>query len=198
MVGAMYKQLMLLGLILERPMYGQQIREVIENHHDLFADQIKKPTIYYQLERLANDGYLEIRRESVEAPGPGAAHEDLALRERDVYYMTDAGRQYFYKLIRETLSTFTPGLSDIDACLFFLHRLTTPEAVTLLEERSTLVANYRESVIQQANPHKHIDDAHQLVNDHKLALLDAELSWLKRTMTHLRTHTTHPSTQHQA
>src|SRR6267142_346290 len=177
----MYKQLMLLGLILERPMYGQQIREVIENHHDLFADQIKKPTIYYQLERLANDGYLEIRRESVEAPGPGAAHEDLALRERDVYYLTDAGRQYFYKLIRETLSTFTPGLSDIDACLFFLHRLTAPEAITLLAERSTLVANYRELVIQQANPHKQLDDAHQLVNDHKLALLDAELSWLERT-----------------
>lgn len=194
----MYKQLMLLGLLLERPMYGQQIREVIENHHDLFADQIKKPTIYYQLERLARDGYLEIRRESVEAPGPGAAHEDVALRERDVYYITHAGRLYFYKLIRETLSAFTLGLSDIDACLFFLHRLTPAEAITLLEDRHTLVANYRESVTQQANPHHHIDNAHQLVNDHTLTLLDAELSWLERTITRLRSHKAHPSVIQEA
>ena len=179
-------------------MYGQQIREVIENHHDLFADQIKKPTIYYQLERLARDGYLEIRRESVEAPGPGAAHEDVALRERDVYYITHAGRLYFYKLIRETLSTFTPGLSDIDACLFFLHRLTPAEAITLLEDRLILVANYRESVTQQANPHHHIDNAHQLVNDHTLTLLDAELSWLERTITRLRSHKAHPSVIQEA
>jgi DNA-binding PadR family transcriptional regulator len=179
-------------------MYGQQIREVIENHHDLFADQIKKPTIYYQLERLAHDGYLEIRHESVEAPGPGAAHEALALRERDVYYITHAGRHYFYKLIRETLSTFTPGLSEIDACLFFLHHLTPAEAITLLEERHTLVANYRKSVIEQANPHHHIDYAHRLVNDHKLTLLNAELSWLERTITHLRTHKAYPSTIQEA
>ncbi len=37
----MNKQIMLLGLLLEEPMYGQQIREVIENHHALFADFIK-------------------------------------------------------------------------------------------------------------------------------------------------------------
>ncbi|MGZ3616724.1 MAG: helix-turn-helix transcriptional regulator, partial [Ktedonobacteraceae bacterium] len=65
----MYKQVMLLGLLLEKPMYGQQIREVIERHHNLFADFIKKPTIYYQLERLTQDSYLEVRRENVEAPG---------------------------------------------------------------------------------------------------------------------------------
>ena len=80
----MYKQLMLLGLLLQKPMYGQQIREVIETHHDLFADYIKKPTIYYQLERLSLDGYLEIRRESVEAPGTGLAHDEMALRERAI------------------------------------------------------------------------------------------------------------------
>lgn len=66
----MYKHIMLLGLLLDTPMYGQQIRAVIETHHDLFADFIKKPTIYYQLDRLAQDGYLEIRREVVEAPAP--------------------------------------------------------------------------------------------------------------------------------
>jgi hypothetical protein len=48
----MHKQVMLPGLLLERPMYGQQIREVIEAHHDLYADFVKKPIIYYHLKEL--------------------------------------------------------------------------------------------------------------------------------------------------
>ena len=179
----MYKQIMLLGLLLEQPMYGQQIREVIETHNDFLADFIKKPTIYYQLERLVHDGYLEIRREAVEAPGTGAAHEDFALRERDVYYITDAGRYYFYKLLRDTLSTYTPSISEIDTCLFFLCHLKPSEAITLLQKRRSLVQHYRALMVKQMEDTH--DAAHRFVNDHKLALLDAELQWLERTIEHL-------------
>ena len=190
----MYKQVMLLGLLLEKPMYGQQIREVIETHHDLFADFIKKPTIYYQLERLNHDGYLEIRRESVEAPGTGYAHEELAQRERDVYYITEAGRQRFYTLLREMLGAYSPVLSDIDASLFFLQHLSSGEAVTLLKERYELISRYRFLVTQQMEKHQIIDDAHQLVNNHKLTLVDAELDWLKRTIEYIsRKNTVHPT-----
>ena len=171
---------------MERPMYGQQIREVIENHHDLFSNFIKKPTIYYQLERLAQEGYLEIRREPVEAPGPGAAHADLALRERDIYYITEHGRSYFATLLRETLSAYTPTLSDIDACLFFLQHMPSHDAIRLLMERYQTIAAYRNAIVVQIEAHKATDDAHQLVNDHKLTLLDAELRWLERTIEHLR------------
>ncbi|HEY6408802.1 MAG TPA: PadR family transcriptional regulator, partial [Ktedonobacteraceae bacterium] len=181
----MYKQLMLLGLLLEKPMYGQQIREVIETHHDLFADYIKKPTIYYQLERLNLAGYLEIRRESVEAPGTGLAHDELAQRERDIYYITEAGRQRFYNLLRESLGAYSPVLNEVDASLFFLHHLSPNEAIILLTERQKLVSRYRAIVTEQiANPHIH-DDAHRLVNDQKLTLLDAELDWLNRTIAHI-------------
>ncbi len=182
----MYKQVMLLGLLMEMPMYGQQIREVIERHHDLFADFIKKPTIYYQLERLVHDGYLEMRREVVEAPGPGAAHTDLALRERDIYYITEAGREHFSHLLRNELSSYSPALSNVDACLFFLHYVKPEEAITLLTDRYTIVMNHRQQVLLQIEKQQLHDSAHQLVNDHKLTLLDAELRWLERTIEHLR------------
>lgn len=182
----MYKQLMLLGLLMEQPMYGQQIREVIENHHTVFADYMKKPTIYYQLDRLVQDGYLEIRREHVEAPGTGPAHIDLALRERAVYYITEEGRRYFSKLLREMLKAYTPGLSDVDAGLFFLHHIRSHEAVTLLTERYRAVTAYHTALLKSIQAHGTFDNAHQLVNDHKLTLLDAELRWLERTLEHLR------------
>lgn len=180
----MYKQVMLLGLLLEKPMYGQQIREVIELHHDTFAGYIKKPTIYYQLERLVHDGYLEARSESVEAPGPGMAHDAMALREREVYYITEVGRQHFYKLLRESLRVYTPGPSDIDVSFFFLHHLSPNEATALLSERRRQLANYRASIERQT-PHES-DEAHAIVNDHMYSLLDAELGWLDRTIERLQ------------
>src|SRR5215471_11926006 len=127
----MYKELMLLGLLAQRPMYGQQIREVIEVHHDAFASFIKKPTMYYQLDRLVAEGLLEVRTEVVEAPGPGMAHEDIALREREVYYITESGQQRFTHLLSEALQTYEPGPSVIDAAVFFLDQLAPREAVLL-------------------------------------------------------------------
>jgi DNA-binding PadR family transcriptional regulator len=192
----MYKQVMLLGLLLERPMYGQQIREVIENHHALFADFIKKPTIYYQLERLAHDGYLEVRRETVEAPGTGPAHDELAPRERAIYYITEKGRSYFYRLLRATLGAHKSQLSEMDACLFFLDHLEPGEAVALLKERYELIGRERTEVAQQMRDPQVQDEAHRLVNDHKLTLLDAELNWLARTIMHLQTRTPGTSARH--
>lgn len=183
----MYKQVMLLGLLLEQSMYGQQIREVIENHHTIFANFIKKPTIYYQLERLAQDGYLEVRKEAVEAPGTGSAHDELALREREVYYITEKGRNYFYKLLREALSSYVPQLGNMDACLFFLDYLQPGEAVVLLQARFELIAQERAQVLQQIQEKWMQDEGHRLVNDHKLTLLDAELNWLARTIMRLQT-----------
>lgn len=183
----MYKQVMLLGLLVEKPMYGQQIREVIENHHEVFANYIKKPTIYYQLDRLALDGYLEVRRETVEAPGPGSAHDELAPRERDVYYITEAGRQYFYRLLRESICSYTPGLNSVDASLFFLSHLVPGEVCSLLQVRYEQVASYKASVIKQSEVEQAQDEAHELVRDHKLTLLNAELDWLQRTIERLQT-----------
>lgn len=170
-------------------MYGQQIREVIENHHTLFADFIKKPTIYYQLERLAHDGYLEVRREIVEAPGTGSAHDELALRERDIYYITEKGRGYFYRLLREALGMFTPQLSAVDACLFFLDHLGVGEAIALLRERYERVSQERTQAAEQIQELAIHSEAHRLVHEHRMTLLDAELNWLARTIMHLHSRT---------
>lgn len=182
-----YKQIMLLGLLLDRPMYGQQIREVIEQHHHLFAEHIKKPTIYYQLERLAHEGYLEARQETVEAPGTGLAHEDLAPREREVYHITPTGRAYFARLLREALSSHAAQLGDLDACLFFLDQMPPGEALALLKQRYERLSRERANVAYHLQADQLHDRAHRLVTDHQLALLDAELGWLARTLLDLQT-----------
>ncbi|WP_161977975.1 PadR family transcriptional regulator [Dictyobacter kobayashii] len=181
----MYKPLMLLGLLAERPMYGQQIREVIELHHDAFSQFIKKPTMYYHLDRLVSEGLLEVRSEVVEAPGPGLAYQDVALREREVYYLTDAGRQRFAFLLREALQSYEPGPSVIDAAIFFLDQLAPQEAVSLLQARRERLIRERAQVTEQIAAMGEQDRAHLIVNDHTCTSLDAEIGWLERTIARL-------------
>lgn len=181
----MYKELMLLGLLAERPMYGQQIREVIERHHDAFSAYIKKPTIYYQLDRLVAEGLLEVRNEVVEAPGPGLAHQDIAPREREVYYLTTAGRQRFTDLLREALQSYDPGPNVIDAAVFFLDQLAPQEAVRLLDARLQRLVSYRQQVAEQIATMREQDRSHLIVNDHTFSLLDAEIGWIERTIARL-------------
>jgi DNA-binding PadR family transcriptional regulator len=182
----MYKQVMLLGLLLEQPMYGQQIREVIERHHHLFAEAIKKPTIYYQLDRLAQEGDLEVRQEAVTAPGTGLAHADWALREREVYHITAQGRARFMALLRQALRGADAPLSDLDAGLFFLDQLAPAEAAELLGERYARVTAERAALTEVLRAKEADDQAHHLVVDRQLALLDADLNWLARTLVRLR------------
>ena len=181
----MYKELMLLGLLAEHPMYGQQIREVIELHHDAFASFIKKPTMYYQLDRLVTEGFLEVRSEAVEAPGPGLAHQDVALREREVYYLTETGRKHFVSLLREALQAYEPGPSVIDAAVFFIDQLAPLEAARLLQARLERLVSARSQVAEQIATMREQDRAHVIVNDHACTLLDAEIAWLERTIARL-------------
>lgn len=179
----MYKELMLLGLLADHPMYGQQIREVIELHHEGFASFIKKPTMYYQLDRLMAEGLLEVRREVVEAPGPGLAHEQVAWREREVYYITEAGRQRFAQLLREALQTYELGPNVIDAAVFFLDQLAPEEAIRLLDARRERLVRARSLADEQIATMHEQNRAHLIVNDHTTSLLDAEIGWLERTIT---------------
>lgn len=183
----MHKHIVLLGLLMRRPMYGQQIREVIEVHHEQFAASLKKPTIYYQLDRLVEEGFLEIRREAVEAPGPGLGASQVALREREIYHLTPAGEAYFFHLVQEALLTYIPGLSDLEVSLFFLQQVAPQRAIEWLEERKELLLLTRERlIVQWAELSEEEQRDHHLINDHSLTLLDAEISWISRSLAALR------------
>ncbi len=71
----------------------------------------------------------------------------------------------------------------MEASLFFLQYLEPGEASTLLKERYELVARDRAALAQQMQELGY--HAHNLVNDHKMALLEAELNWLARTIVYL-------------
>jgi len=172
----MHKSLHLLGLLLSSPKTGYDLHRIVRAHGELYAD-LKKANVYYLLDRLARDGYLDVRAEPG-ARGPRG--------ERLIYSLTERGRARFDELLRRVLQTYEPVPSSIGSAVIFLPQLPVGEAVRLLEERRRSVAEQRAQVAVRMS-----DEVRStlmgLALDHLLSLIDADLAWTERTIERLRT-----------
>lgn len=171
---AVHKELHLLGLLQSGPKTGYQLHRITQAHGELYSD-LKKGNVYYLLDRLARSGALEVAAEPG-APGPR--------RERLIYTITDYGRQRFHELLRDVLRTYELPHSGVEVGMVFLPNLDVTEATHLLSERRRAVLDRRAAVEREmrASDHQQVS----LAQDHLLSLVDAELSWIDRTIAHLQ------------
>jgi DNA-binding PadR family transcriptional regulator len=107
--------------------HGYSLKETISREVADFA-KIKLPTIYYNLEKLRDQGYVTAMIEK-EGNRP----------EKTVYEITDSGRQYFGRLTGEILKEHYEPEFILDAVLYFLD-LADMETVTLsLQKRAEIL-----------------------------------------------------------
>ena len=92
----MERELLLLGLLNQEGRHGYELHDFIEKYMQTCVD-IKKPTAYYLLDKLAKGGFIT---ETVEQSGNRPA--------RRVYQLTEAGNSYFDHLLRDYLSRYSP------------------------------------------------------------------------------------------
>jgi DNA-binding PadR family transcriptional regulator len=170
----MHKELHLLGLLQSGPKTGYQLHRITKAHGELYTD-LKKGNVYYLLDRMARSGELEVRAEGG-APGPR--------RERLVYAITESGRQRFHELLRDVLRAYNPPHTGVEVGMVFLPYLDVTEATQLLSERRAAVLDRRVTLVGEMEPsdHGHVS----LAQDHLLCLVNAELSWIERTIERLR------------
>jgi DNA-binding PadR family transcriptional regulator len=190
-----HKLLLLLGLLRYGPMSGQELHRMAQVHgalsfamsgydlHQMVRTQgalstdLKKANVYYLLDRLAADGYLNVRAEPG-ARGPRG--------ERLIYSLTGAGCVYFEELLREVLRSYDPVHSGVDVAMLFLGQMPHAEALALLEERRQRVAERRQQVADELTDEMKAMPLQRIAFDHVLSLIDAELAWLERTLADLR------------
>lgn len=172
----MHKVLLLLGMLLDGPLYGYQLHQIVRAHGELYAD-LKKANLYYLLERLAKDGYLEME---VEAGTRGARGERL------IYTITEAGRAHFYQVLRETLLHYELVHTGIETAVVFLSYLSREEGLALLKERrQTMQAKRVQVATDVGQPEKNAPLV-VIAGDHLLTLIDAELAWIDRSLDYLQ------------
>jgi DNA-binding PadR family transcriptional regulator len=158
----MDRQLLLLGLLRRQEMHGYQLNEFIEQKMHFCID-LKKPTAYYLLDKLAQKGL--VREEQV---------QEGNRPPRRVYHITAQGEAHFFKLLRENLAEHTPTTYPTDVGIAFMDQLPPEEVATYLGQKREKVAAELER-LQNATGHS---GPLQHVLDHNRRLLREELEWL--------------------
>lgn len=165
----MEKKLLLLGLLRRQEMHGYQLNEFIDNNLSLCTD-LKKPTAYYLLDKMASDGWIS-----------AATEQDGNRPPRRVYRLTETGEDVFQRLLRENLAQYSPVNFRGDVGMAFLDWLAPDEALPLLELQKRQVQARLESV--RAIPTH--GGSLQLIFSHQTRHLQAELDWLNEVIDQL-------------
>jgi DNA-binding PadR family transcriptional regulator len=173
----MHKELMILGLVADfGPITGYDLHRIVRAHGELFTD-LKKPNMYYLLERLGKEKFLRVRA-SAGARGRRG--------ERIFYTLTASGRARFRDLLETEILRFDSVHTGIEVAVIFLSRVRRTIAVQYLEKRRDAIQRRRETVTTALGDLTKRGALAQLSGDHLLSSIDAELAWTNRAIATMR------------
>jgi len=170
-------RLVILGLLRDRPLYGYEIKQIIEEHMGDWTS-IAFGSIYFALDKLAEERFVE--KVGVEQQGKRPS--------RSVYQITETGRTEFLRLLREVWQQVEREYFSIDLGLFFMNVLSTEEVTGYLHQRVV----YLQNVLDHIHAHRQEQLAYPEVPplaasifDHSIAHNQAELEWTKGLLENL-------------
>jgi len=167
----MSTRLVILGLLQERPLYGYEIKQLIEEHMGDWT-AIAFGSIYFALGKLDEEGFIEKVATEQEGNRPS----------RSVYRITGAGRDEFQRLLRQVWREMKQQTYDLDIGLFFIDALPPQEVRESLQAR----IDQLEDVLRHLEAHQaeqmqqpEIPSIAKAIFEHSRVHVRAELSWTK-------------------
>jgi len=162
-------RLVILGLLRERPLYGYEIKHIIEDRMGDWTN-IAFGSIYYALDRLAEEDLIEEVATEREGGRPS----------RTVYRITEAGSEQFLVLLREVWSQVERHYFTFDLGLTFMKALPIEEVKGWLRQR----LGQLEAILHHLQAHQEEQMACEevprlaaAVFEHSRAHFEAEFSW---------------------
>lgn len=162
----------LLALLAEVPMHPYRMQQLIkERGKDSVANVAARNSVYQTIDRLQRAGLIAVRETSRSEHRP----------ERTVYELTPAGRETFLLWMRTMLSTPAREFPEFPAALASLMLLDPDDVATQLETRVSKL----ESELA-ATPPAGLPRVFLLNDEHRAALVHAEIHWLRSLIEDLR------------
>lgn len=168
--------LLVLGLLLDRPMHGYEIGQYVKNESVTTWFDISTAAIYYSLNKLHRLGLVS------------ETHSRGDRVERTVYHATERGREQFFASMEETLTSEEPVRFEHHLGIFLLNKLPEARALTLLEARLALLEDWRVTLEQaleqqQAAGNQPLQIA---ILEHSATCARTETEWLMGIIRQLR------------
>src|SRR5512145_2547360 len=116
----MERELLLLGFLHREHAHGYRLNEFIE-HEMATCTDIKKPTAYFLLDKMAQQGWITMRETRAGNRPP-----------RRVYRLTAKGETQYQQLLRENLGSFIAAKFPGDIGLAYADDLDPQEVLSLL------------------------------------------------------------------
>ncbi|MBN2257921.1 MAG: PadR family transcriptional regulator [Anaerolineaceae bacterium] len=163
-------RLVILGLLHRKPLYGYEIKHIIEDHMGDWTS-IAFGSIYFALEKLAKEKFVE--RVGIEQEGKRPS--------RSVYQITDAGRGEFLHLLRVGWKQVEQQYFPLDICLFFMDSLPLEEVKEYLRIRKGSLqetVGYIQSHCDEQLQVPQVPHLARAIFDHSLVHTKAELAWV--------------------
>lgn len=174
----MSTRLVILGLLRERPLYGYEIKHIIEDHMGDWTS-IAFGSIYFALGKLDKDGFIKKIATEQEGNRPS----------RSVYEITETGREEFKRLLQEVWQDIELQDYTFDIGLFFIQALSTGERILYAENR----VKQLEGILHHLNVHQleHDDKEHlppiaEAIFEHSRVHMQAELNWTRELLDNLK------------
>lgn len=175
----MYRELLLLGVLRHKQMHGYELHEFI-NRDLAFCTDIKKPTAYHLLQKMAEQGWIsEIPESNPPTNRP----------PRTVYQLTPAGEAVFLDYLRQNLATYSPSYFNGDVGIAFIEALPAEESSNLLEQRKTELHTALTILSNHPRDEIHSKGGMSLIIEHQKRHLQAEIAWLDDVIAHIRNQT---------
>lgn len=167
----------ILGFLMQKPLYGYEIKSIIEERMGDWAD-IKFGSIYYALKTLYEKGFVTKEETEREAGRP----------ERQIYAITESGKKEFSRLLHKMWGNMSMPQYNFDLALFFICFLKKEEVRKYLAKRIA----YMEGVIKYIGEHRreilsneYVPPIAQALLNHSEAHFLAEHDWLVKLHDHL-------------
>ena len=161
--------LLLLGLLLDRPMHGYELYQQIQAEGIDTWFNVSMAGVYYSLGKLRDQGLVA---ESRQRGGRSA--------RKSIYRLTEEGRAAFFSAMEAQALSQEEVYLDYNVVIYLLNRLPLPRAVSLLEQHEAFLAQQAQKVSQALATEQDRGDAplQLAILDHKRRYLEMEQSWL--------------------
>jgi DNA-binding PadR family transcriptional regulator len=165
--------LLLLGLLLDRPMHGYELYQQIQAEGIDAWFAVSMAGVYYSLGKLRDQGLVVESRQR----GQRSAR-------KSIYRLTEEGRSAFFAAMEVQAASQELAHLDYDVVIYLLNKLPLRRAISLLEQHQAFLTERAKAVQADLEAEQMGGDSplKTAVLDHKRRYLEMERGWLTDVM----------------